>query len=379
VYASDNWDISNKFKVEYGLRYSLFQQIGPFNRFIENGQNTVIDTIHYKTLQNVAFYDGLEPRISLRFILSPASSIKVGYSRNYQYLHLAEISSVALPTDIWFPSTSIVHPQTGDQYAIGYYRNFIDNMFESSVETYYKPMQNLIEYKYGFTPDQNLTTNPDENFTFGSGQAYGFEFFLKKRYGNLNGWIGYTLSWTTETFPDLNNGQTFYAKYDRRNDLSVVLNYVLNKRWTFSSVFVYASGEALTMPIGWFIIEGNLVEQYGDINNYRMAPYSRLDFAATYTPDKAKKALKRQQKWEAKMARTGHDSAQTSYTDHRPNWIKNWHSSWTLSVYNVYDRYNPYFIYFNISGNVYNGSLTIQAKQVSLFPVLPSITYNFEF
>jgi hypothetical protein len=259
---------------------------------------------------------------------------------------------------------------------LGYYRNFRDNLYETSVETYYKNMQNLIEYKEGVTPDQNATTNPDENFTFGGGHAYGIEFFLKKKSGNFNGWVGYTLSWTNETFQDLNNGQTFYAKYDRRHDISVVLNYKLNNKWTFSSVFVYASGEALTMPEGWFLIEGNLVQEYGDRNGFRLPSYNRLDIAATLTPDKQKREQRRQQRWEAKMKKKGLD---TPYIDHRPNWIKNMHTSWSFSIYNVYDRYNPYFIYFDIHGSVYSNTLTIQAKQVSLFPILPSVMWNFEF
>jgi hypothetical protein len=236
-------------------------------------------------------------------------------------------------------------------------------------------MNNLIEYKDGVTPEANATSDPDENFTLGTGQAYGAEFFLKKKAGKFNGWIGYTLSWTTENFPDLNNGQTFYAKYDRRNDISVVANYVLNDRWTFSGVFVYATGNALTMPDAWYIIEGQLVEEYGARDGYRLAPYDRLDLAATYTTDPKKRTLRYERRW---ANRHGGDST-TTFVDNRPAWRKNLHTSWSFSVYNVYDRYNPYFIYLAVSGNVYNNTLTIQAKQVSLFPVLPSVSWNFDF
>src|SRR6185312_1960696 len=225
AYITDDYDLTERIRISAGLRYSIFQQVGPFDRYVQNAQGFTTDTIHYKIGQNVALYQGWEPRISFRYQLGTDASIKGGYSRNYQYIHLASISSVSLPTDIWFPSTSLVKPSIGDQYAIGFYKNLDENMFETSVETYYKYMQNLLEYKDGVTPEANVGSNPDENFTFGTGQAYGIEFFLKKRLGKLNGWIGYTLAWTTETFPDLNNGQTFYAKYDRRNDLSVVLNY----------------------------------------------------------------------------------------------------------------------------------------------------------
>lgn len=377
VYVTDEYSLTDRILINAGLRYSLFQQVGPFDRYVLNPLGVATDTIHYKRFQNIAFYQGLEPRIAIRYQLGTSSSIKGGYSRNYQYIHLASISSVSLPTDIWFPCTSIVHPQIGDQYAIGFYQNFADNTYESSIETYYKHMQNLIEYKDGVTPDANVSNNPDQNFTFGTGQAYGVELFFKKRVGKLNGWVGYTLAWTTENFPDLNGGKPFYAKYDRRHDISVVVNYELNKKWTFSSVFVYATGEALTMPNGWYIIEGTLVEEYGDRNGYRMAPYNRLDLAVTYTPDKEKMALRRKQRWEAMMQKKG--AGDTAYVDTRAAWKKDFHSSWTFSVYNVYNRYNPYFIYFDITGNVYNNDLNIQAKQVSLFPLLPSLSWNFNF
>ncbi len=372
VYATDEWSVSELFKIEAGLRYSIFEQIGPFTRYNENSQGQVTDTVTYKSLQPVVTYGGLEPRFSARYTLDENSSIKAGFSRNYQYIHLASISAISLPTDIWVPCTSLVPPSVGDQYALGYYRNFRENIYESSVEVYYKHMTNLLEYKDGVTPESGISADPDENFTLGTGQAYGAEFFLKKKVGKFNGWIGYTLSWTTENFPDLNNGQTFYAKYDRRSDISVVANYKLSDRWTFSGVFVYASGNALTMPDAWFIIEGQLVEEYGERNGYRLAPYNRLDLSATYTTDAKKRAMRHQAKWEA--ANPG-----ATYVENRPTWQKNWHTSWSFSVYNVYNEYNPYFIYLSVTGNVYNNTLNIQAKQVSLFPVLPSISWNFDF
>ncbi len=378
VYATDEYEITDLFKVEAGLRYSIFEQMGPFTRYNENPQGQITDTVTYKSLQPIVTYGGLEPRISMRYTLDENSSIKGGFSRNYQYIHLASISSISLPTDIWVPCTSLIPPSMGDQYALGYYRNFKDNVYESSVEVYYKHMTNLIEYKDGVTPEGNASSDPDENFTLGTGQAYGAEFFLKKRIGKLNGWIGYTLSWTTENFPDLNNGRTFYAKYDRRNDVSVVANYELNDRWTFSSVFVYADGNALTMPDAWFVVEGQLVQEYGERNGYRLAPYDRLDISATYTTDPKKRALRYQTRWENRMQKASVTDA-TTYVDNRPAWKKNLHTSWTFSVYNVYDRYNPYFIYMSVTGNVYNNTLSIQAKQVSLFPVLPSVSWNFDF
>jgi hypothetical protein len=248
-----------------------------------------------------------------------------------------------MPTDIWYPSTSIVQPQFATQYALGYFRNFKDNIFETSVEVYYKKMDNQIEYKDGVSPGDN-PNNSDYNFTFGTGQSYGLELFIKKRIGKTTGWIGYTLSKTTEVFPDINNGLEFPAKYDRRHDLSITATHELNDKWSISGIFVFATGNALTVVEGRYFIDGRVVYQYGPRDGFRMPPYDRLDLSATYEPHKNKR----------------------------------WHSSWTFSIYNVYNRHNPYFIYFDETGNLVNG-LTVKAMQVSLFPILPSVTWNFKF
>lgn len=206
-------------------------------------------------------------------------------------------------------------------------------------------MENQIEYKEGAMPEDNIKNNTDNNFTFGKGWSYGTEFFINKRTGKWTGWVGYTLSWTKRKFPDINLGKEYWAKYDRRHDVSVIVSYELNDKWTFAAVWVYATGNAMTMPISRYIIEGNVVNEYGARNAYRMPPYHRMDVSATYTGKKHKK----------------------------------YESSWNFSIYNVYDRYNPYYIYFETKGDVNNYYLETQAKQVSLFPILPSITWNFKF
>ena len=217
-------------------------------------------------------------------------------------------------------------------------------MYETSVELYYKSMQNQIEYGAGYTP---TLADPEQSFVFGKGWSYGSEFYVNKSKGRLTGWIGYTLSWTFRKFPLLNNGETYPAKYDRRHDLSIVATYELNKHWKVSAVFVYASGNATTLPTQFYIIDGVLTQEYSKINQYRLPAYHRLDLSAIYTPT------------------------------FKPN--KKIHGSWVFSVYNVYDHLNPYFIYFNQTGSPYNGTLKVDARQVSLFPIIPSITYNFKF
>ncbi|MFI5163814.1 MAG: carboxypeptidase-like regulatory domain-containing protein [Bacteroidia bacterium] len=377
VYVGDDVDITKTIRLNVGLRYSYFMQVGPFERFIKspvNGQ--IIDTTKYSAGQKVADYGGLEPRTSIRFTLDKNSSVKAGFAQNYQYIHLASVSSVSLPTDIWMPSTSVIKPQFSRQYAVGYFRNFSDNKFETSVEVYYKDMRNMIEFKEGALPDQNIKDNVDNAFTFGRGWSYGAEFFLKKRSGKFTGWIGYTLAWTWLQFDSLNLGKKFPAKYDRRHDVSVALTYEYNSHWTFGAIFVFATGNTATLPVSWYFIEGQMIPEYGTRNSYRMAPYDRLDLSVTFTPDRKNAIARQKTRWGKRMQKKNID---ISNKEMPSKWYRNIQSSWVLSVYNVYDRHNPYFIYFDNSGNVFDGTLNVTAKQVSLFPVLPSITWNFKF
>ncbi len=374
AYIGDDFDLTDQIKINAGIRYSLFQQIGPFDRYQKNAIEQITDTITYKPGEKIQTYHGPEPRISARFGLNTKSSIKASYTRNYQYIHLASLSSVSLPTDVWMPSTSIVKPQLGNQYAIGYFRNFANDMFETSVETYYKTMENQVEYKEGALPEDGAKDNLDYSFTFGSGESYGIELFLKKRLGKFNGWVGYTLSYTTRVFPELNDGKPFYAKYDRRHDASVVLSYDMSKKWSFSTIFVYSSGNAMTLPVSRYFVEGRIVNEYGERNSFRMTPYHRLDVSATYTPEKRRK---KKQKDDA--VQVAPDGTSTDAEEEAPVTKRRFESNWNFSVFNVYNRHNPYFIYFDNAGDADKGTLEIKAKQVSLFPILPSVTYNFKF
>ena len=209
----------------------------------------------------------------------------------------------------------------------------------------YKQLKNQIEYQDGFLPENSVNDNVDNNFVFGQGRSYGAEFFLKKNKGKFNGWIGYTLAWAERTFPDLNNGKTYYAKFDRRHDVSVVLSYKLTKRWTLGATWVYATGNLNTFPERLFVLSnGNVLEDYGgQRNNYRLPPYHRLDLSATLNS--------------------------------KPH--KHFESSWNFSIFNVYNRYNPYIIYFSTTSSA--DKVSIAAKQISLFPIIPSVTWNFNF
>ncbi len=347
-YASDDFDVTEKIKISGGLRYSMFFHVGPYDRYIMDNIGKIDSTISYKRGQLIKMYQGLEPRISVKFGIKSHSSIKASFSMNYQYIHLVSYTSVSLPMDIWVPSTSIVKPQIGYQYSIGYFQNFKKNMWETSLELYYKDMRNQIEFKEGSQPVDNIKNNTDNNFTFGRGWSYGGEVYIKKRMGKTTGWIGYTLSWTQRKFPEINQGKVFYAKYDRRHDISIVITQELGKRWSISVVWVYATGNAMTLPVSRYFLSGNIVNEYSERNAFRMPAYHRLDISATY---------------EGKE---------------KPG--KRFHSSWNFGIYNVYSRMNPYYIYFETTGTILpDFNLQTVAKQVSLFPIIPSVTWNFKF
>ena len=376
VYLSDDWDISQKIRINAGLRFGNFTQIGPFTRYKKDFLGRINDTLIYSQGKVVANYNGLEPRASLRYSINNNTSLKAAYTRNYQYIHLATISSVSLPTDVWMPCTEEIKPQVSDQYAIGFFKNFKENKFETSVEAYYKTMANQIEYKEGAQPSDNVYDNPDNAFTYGKGWAYGAEFFIKKRTGKFTGWIGYTLSWTWRQFEEINYGQKFLAKYDRRHDASFVLTYDPNKQWNFGLVWVYGTGNRGTLPNGFFLFEGSQSHDYGLRNSYQFIPYHRMDLNVTYTPDRNKKLDKKKTKLIQEYQKLGKDTNNIVLTK---KIFKNFSNSFTLSVFNAYNRYNPYFIYITRKGDFTNGTLEVGAKQVSLFPILPSFTWNFKF
>lgn len=377
VYLSDDFDVTDKLRVHAGLRYSYFMQIGPFDRYQKDpitGQTSNI--IHYKSNEKVQDYGGFEPRVNVRYQLNTKSSLKASYTYNLQYIHLASLSAISLPTDTWVPCSELVKPQEGSQYSLGYFRNFFENKYETSVEVYYKELKNQIEYKDGSLPSNDVNDNADNQFTFGKGWAYGAEFFLKKRYGKFNGWIGYTISYTQRQFPDLNLGKVFYAKYDRRHDVSVIASYDFNKQWTFSSVWVYSTGNAITVPTSFYIIDGNFVTEYGERNAFRMPAYHRMDISATWTPDRAKKAERKKQKLLTQYEKEGKD---TSTLEVKKPWKQHYESSWSFSVFNVYNRHNPYIVYFSNEGSFATGDYKAKAQQIYIFPILPSVTWNFKF
>lgn len=342
VYLQDDWEIGSKIKLNYGLRWTAFTQTGPYTRYTRDDNGNKLDSTVYGRLKPVKSYGGFEPRITFRYALSEGSSLKAAITRNYQYIHLVTNSGNTLPTDLWVPSTYLVQPQLSWMYAAGYFRNFRDNTWETSLEVYYKDMRHQVEYREGYTPS---LADPEEEFVFGKGWSYGAELLINKTKGRFTGWLGYTLSWTWRRFADLNDGLKYPARYDRRHDISLVGNYAKNKKWKFGAVFVFGTGSALSLPERFYVINGVLTQEYSRLNQYRMKAYHRLDLSATYTPQPDKK--------------------------------RKLQGYWVFSIYNVYSRLNPYFLYFDQEGSIAGGDLKVTTKQVSLFPVLPAVTWNF--
>ncbi len=346
IYALDEFDLGERFKINAGIRYTQFMQAGPYTRYTFDLNDKKTDSISYGAGEIAKSYGGFEPRLNIRYTVDKTSSIKAGVAKTYQYLHLVTNNGSTLPTDIWSPSTYFVRPQEAWQYSIGYFKNFLDNKVETSVEVYYKDMKNLLEYREGYVPSS--LRDIDYDFVFGRGYAYGAEFFVNKTKGRWTGWISYTLAWTRRIFKDLNNGLEYPAKFDQRHNISVTSTYELNKKWTLSGVFVFGSGNRISLPTELYVIDNGLYQNYDQLNNYSLPPYHRLDLAAIYVP--------------------------------KPDSKKKWKGSWTFSIYNVYSRQNPYLVYLDTQGglNTQNG-VELKVKQVSIFPILPSITYNFKF
>lgn len=357
MYALDEFNIGSRVRINAGLRFTYYQHFGPFDRYVKDEFDEIIDTLHYGTMENIQDYARPEPRLSIRVKVTENISLKAAYSLNYQNMHLANLATVSLPTDIWLPSTSIIQPQQAQQWSLGYFHNFFDNKLETSVETYYKDMRNLVEYKDNTSFTQIINDNPDNILAFGNGRSWGVELFVRggvdfklgKWQSRISGWVGYTLSWTQRYGFDKNliqyDGEFFYPRYDRRHDVSVTFAWDIGKRFTLGAVFVYSTGNALAVPSSFYFVGNTIVPHFEDRDNYRMAPYHRLDLSATYVLHKGKK----------------------------------WEHSLNLSIYNVYSRLNPFFVYFDINQNSQNNTVGFVGKQVSLFPIIPALTWNFKF
>lgn len=350
IFVNDEYEIIPRIKINAGLRYTHFSHVGKFTRYILDDMGYISDSIQYKFGQMIQQYNNVEPRISARFLVDSNTSIKASYTINHQYVHQIAMANISLPTDIWMPSTSIIKPQVGHQVSLGIYRNFYQNMFETYIDAYYKYMKNLVEYKEGLDLAA-INTNADQLYTFGRGYSWGIEFFIKKTHGKFTGFIGYTLAYSRRQFDQLNNGEWFNAKYDRRHDVTFTINYeIIPNKLTASAVWVFATGNTMTIPVGYYFFNGSLLTEYSDRNAYRLPAYHRLDLSLTWNIAKR----------------------------------KHFETDLNFSIYNLYNRKNPFYIFYetttDFDPNVIppHFEFNTKAYQISLFPIIPTLTWNFK-
>ena len=339
VYLSNEHKITEQLTVKYGLRWSLFQNIGSATEYKYDENYEVSDSVKYGSGKIYNTYNAPEPRIGLVYRLDKNSSVKANYAHNTQFIQLANNSASGSPLDVWFSASPNVKPQQVDMFSAGYFRNFNDNMFETSVEVYYKNLNHVIDF--ADHADLLLNKHLDGEIRSGKGKAYGMELMVRKNTGNLTGFVNYTLSRSERTIPEINNGKTFLAPYDKTHAFNIVLNYEFSPKINVSANWVFATGNPTTYPTGRFEIEGEYFPIYSGRNEYRMPNYDRLDLSLNYIPNPSSK--------------------------------KRWKGEWNFSLYNVYNRKNAWIISYD------QDLLPPKAEMTYLFGIIPSVTYNFKF
>ena len=350
IYVGNRLTPSEKFSVEYGLRLSIFQNVGPgevkvYEDPTDNIRPTVVETKEYKSAEPIITYTNLEPRITLRYLVNNRSSIKASYNRMAQNVHLISSGTVPLPFNTWNPSSPYLKPQLADQVAAGYFRNFYENAFEWSLEGFYKNMQNVTD----FADNADIFFNQDlaTEFRQGDSWAYGIETQFKKTQGSLTGFINYTWSKSIRNIPGVNLGNDFFSNFDRRHALNVSVAYQLNEKWDFSGSFVYSSGRPITLPTGRYQVQDYQPVYISERNGYKLPAYHRADVSAVLTP--LKNANRRAQ------------------------------VRWVFGLYNLYNRKNAFTLFPRSEEVDEQPTGNQEFVMVYLFPIVPSVTFNVSF
>ena len=356
AFIENELNFNNRLTLNYGLRYSHFNYVGE-GRAYDYPEPTILDRSRLPTgftefdqWESIQTYSNLEPRAALKYQINDKSSVKASYSRTAQYLHLISNTTASIPLDVWTPSTNNIQPQTADQYAIGYFRNFNNNAYETSVELYYKDMYNIIEY----TSDADLVLNEflEGSLLPGDGRAYGAEFYVEKKEGRFTGWISYTLARTERQVEGINKGEWFPARFDQTHNLSITTFYELSNRLSLSANFVYNTGTPTTFHTSRFEQQGYVIPHnpLETRNNVRLPAYHRLDISATL--------------------------------DGKPDNPKRWKGQWVFSVYNLYNRRNAFDTFFRQTENRTQPGAQIPTEAVQLSVIgsfIPAVSYNFKF
>ena len=361
IYAGAEHRITPKLSLQYGLRYSNFARLGGQSIVeYENDQpvvynevlgiyerGTPIGTTSYDKSDVINSFGNLEPRFAVAYELNDHSSVKAGYSRVAQYIHLISNTTSVTPLDVWAPSGPYIEPQLSNQYAVGYFRKFRDNNYSVEIEAYYKDIENRIDYIDGSDLIGNNTIETE--ILSGESKAYGLELLIRKNKGNFTGWFAYTLAKSEQRTPGgnaggpgINDGEWYYTPYDRTHDLSFTGTYRLNDKWRFSANVIYQTGRPVTYPDGQYEYEGLSIASYSDRNSNRLPAYHRIDVSAILVPGK-------------------------------PN--RKWKGEWVFGIYNIYNRRNAASISF--SQNRETG--VNEATRTAIFGIVPSVTYNFKF
>jgi outer membrane cobalamin receptor len=342
LYISNEQEISPRLSLTYGLRYSFFQNMGGRVQNYD-ADRQVTDTVDYARTDIYKTQGGLEPRLAARFVLNDRSSLKASYNRTLQYLHLASNATSTSPFDVYIPSGKYIQPQSANQVALGYFRNFRQNTLEASAEAYYKDMQHQIDFRDN--ADLLLNNNMEADILTGTGKAYGLEFMLKKHSGRLSGWASYTLSHTERRILGINNDDAYPVRQDKPHNLALVASYKLSERLTLGANQVYTSGTVTTMPSGSFRNGNIIVPIYTQRNGYRLKDYHRLDLSLT---------LDNKKRPEGKYA-----------------------SSWNFSVFNAYARKNVFSVMLDQTEDTPS---RIESKEIAIIgSAIPAVTYNFKF
>ena len=331
---------AGQFVIDYGIRASVFNQFGTGDNITYDDDNNIVGRVHFGKGEIMKSFYGFEPRLGANYRYNDNSSVKISYNRMMQYLHLMSNSTSGQPTDTWTPSTFNINPTSVNQYSVGFFRNFRDNAYEFSLESYYKTMKNISDYKDG--TEVMLNKDIESYVLQGNGRSYGLEFYLKKKHGKFTGWVSYTLSKTENKIEGINNGDWYDSSYDKIHDVSVVTSFQATPRLAVSTNWIYYTGNAVTFPSGKYEIDGKQVPYYTERNGYRMPDYHRLDLNF-HLEGKGKGRIK---------------------------------SSWDLSLYNVYNQMNAYLI--NFRENETKPNVT-EAVKMSLFGIVPSVSWNFRF
>jgi hypothetical protein len=363
LFISNEQRVNDQISLEYGVRLSIFQNVGPGKVYRYDdpkaADNPVRnDSSEYSRWETIKAYINLEPRLGVRYALSEDKSIKASYNRMVQNTHQMAAGTVPLPFNNWAPSGPYLKPQMADQVAVGYFQNFNDNMYEGSIEAYYKDVNNVTD----FADNAEILLNEDLSTEYRQGDswAYGAEFMLNKKKGKLTGMVSYTWSKVMRKIDGVNQqtdangnayGKSYAAGYDRRNVLNIIGAYDYNDKWTFGASFTYSTGRPVTLPSGKYEIDGYMPNTISDRNGYRMPDFHHLDLSATLNP--------------------------------RKNAGRRFKGQWVFSVYNVYSRKNAFTIYTRTKrdddGNVIGDGTQKEARLIYLFPILPSVTYNIKF